>query len=297
MLQQYCTLYIYGPKENESEISPVLFDNKLSFVDVVRIFNPDIVLLPEKAIVNYFFERYGSLNATKDIPKISIEVDYYNILNDITWYQQHGINFIVNRGAYSDSDYNLPHVWLPWSAHDMFYTDETSDYLDNRIDKIAFVGGGRYSRNKYYKTRQKAIRMLEERDLIDDYGSTPPLVYKELLSKYITVLGCNFAGLRHVAAKTFEIMASGALLLTTEFGYEDVLFGNKYCFLKYKEDCSNLLELIRIYCSDRVAIKHITKNALTIINNKHLHKHRIVELYNILVALNSGKEVPKKWGI
>jgi hypothetical protein len=300
MLQQYCTLYIYGPKENEwngEEISPLKFNNKLSFVDVVKELNPDVVIMPEYDLSKLMIRGMGNLKKIKSIPKVSIEIDYYSILDTPNWFKKIGIDFIINRGPYSDSVYRVPHVWLPWSAHDMFYTDETSDYFSDRIRKVVFVGGGRYSRNKYYQIRQKAIRMLEEKKLVDYIETAPPRTYKKFLSEYEIGLSCSFKGLQMAPAKVFEIMASGAVLLTTHFIHKDILFGNEKCFFEYREDCTDLLDITEKILSDFDFAEAVTKNALRVINTKHLHKHRIKELYNILYALYDGTPIPKVWGV
>jgi hypothetical protein len=242
-------------------------------------------------------EKLGNFTSIKNIPVVSMEIDYYVSKDNPEIFKKVGIDFIINRGPYPDNVYKVPHVWLPLSAHNMFYTDEKSGYMSKRFRKMLFIGGGRYSRNKYYSIRQKAIRLLEAENIIDFYETAPPKTYSDFLGKYIGCLSCTFADLEMAPAKTFEIMASGAALLTTNFIYKDILFGNKQCFFEYKKDCSDVVKKTIEILNDYDFVAEVTKNALQRINNYHLHSHRILELYNILEAIVSGNEVPKKWGI
>jgi len=148
-----------------------------------------------------------------------------------------------------------------------------------------------------YKIRQSALfRLNEENLLCNNIGKVNSDLYPIKLRSYVGALGCS-GGIYHTPlAKTFEIIASGTALLSNYICSENILFGEKQCYFKYKDDCNNVVEIGKILLEDIDIRNEIIKNGVEIVREKHTHKHRIKELYDILLSLTEGKEIPKKWG-
>jgi len=95
-------------------------------------------------------------------------------------------------------------------------------------------------------------------------------------------------------AKNWEIPASGGLLFSNDFIGREQIFGDKL-FIEYKEDCSDVVEkAFDILHND---YSDLAYSAWKIIGERHLHSQRIKELYDILVAVLKGKQVPDRWNI
>jgi len=294
-LKDFCEFYVYGYKERElngEDISPIEFDRKAKVKDIIKELKPDLLLLPSTPIALLFKGIKTKLN----IPKVLFEVDYYAV-KDKHWYKKSHIDLIVNRGIECvEEETKVKSVWLPLSAQEQdFYTDPNSNYLDNRLKKVVFVGGGRYSLNKLYFHRQVAIRTLESMDLLDYIGHVGYERYPTILKSYLIGLSDGFPPLNTPAAKTFELMASGTAVLSTYLRNKEVLFGEKQCYFEY--NLGNVQDIAKKVLNDMDKIKETTMNALEVINKHHLHKHRIIEFYDILNALIAGREIPKKWGL
>lgn len=290
--------FVYGQNEdkiNGPEISPIIFDSSITINDLIKEFDPDIIIPPEYAKLRQKKNKLHELSfKNTSVPVIIIEIDSYEI-QDKNKYPEYGIDFIIERAP--DIEHKIPSVWLPLSANeDDFFTDPDSDYISDRYNKLVFVGGGRYSRNKYYSTRQKAIRYLEAEDLMTYEGECGFYKYPNILKSYIGALSCSFPPLYHLAGKAIEIMASGTALLTTKIGPSKRLFGDKQCFFTYNENCEDIVSITKSMLENRDNTREVIHNALTIVNEKHLDKHRIIELQNILNAIVYGGEIPDLWG-
>jgi len=299
-LKEHCDFFIYGKDEQElngEEISPIEFNHKLSLKDVANIIKPDIIVMPEYIISKIMLSRVAGFEQIKNIPKVSLEIDYYTYLNDNNenWYKEKGIDLIICRGPYAANLFPIRNVYLPWSAHEDFLTDPTTDYLSSKYNKILYVGGGRYSTNVLYRTRQLAIRMLELDGSLDYYGNVGYEAYPKLIKQYRCGLSCSLYYLNMAPAKAFEIMATGATLLSNDFICSDSLFPGKQCYFKYEQDCSDILKVSRIIQNDADLVKEVTFNAINMINNYHTDSIRAKELYQILESFVYGKPIEDKW--
>jgi hypothetical protein len=95
-------------------------------------------------------------------------------------------------------------------------------------------------------------------------------------------------------------MGYGTGLLCTQFNGMQRLFGlndkdDPYCVI-FKDDCSDLIFKAEKITKDIEFTRRMTTKAREVIEERHLHTHRLVELKNILTALVEGHEVPKVWG-
>ena len=287
---------VYGPNEkylNGDLISPIEFDINLQLNDVIKELDIDILMLPELVLCKKFFS-YCGVEKVKTIPKVIFESDFYAI-TDVDWYKEMGIDLMLMLHPYDPSILPIASVWLPPSASREQFLVEKID--DDRVNKVTFVGGGRYSTNKYYKTRQDAIRILENEGLLDCYGEVGYDDYPKILKMYRSALSCSFPPLDFPPIKTFEIMASGTTLITTPFKYKDILFGSEKCFFTYNKDCNNILNVVDYIQHNAEEAKYIAEVALHKVRDNHLFEHRAKELFLILSSLLTHNSIPKKWGI
>jgi hypothetical protein len=275
-LRKYCDVYIHTNLENINSL--------------IREVNPNILLLPEYPISRFFNFDLKSVT----IPKVVIDIDFWD-LDDKNWYINNGIDFVISR--YSNITDSVPSVWLPFSVdEDKILIDIDSNYLDNRINFLTFVGSGRYSNNKYYFTRQKALKLLEQNDMIDYIGEIGYDLYFDTIKRYNYALSCSFPPLYKAPTKIYEIMSCGTLCLTTKIEQKEKLFGKEEVYLEYTSDCNNLIDVIKdIYSMNKKEIYRITRNALNIIQKHHLDKYRVKELYNILKNIVNDKQVYDRW--
>jgi len=292
-LRELCNLKVYGQKEydlNDRELSPIPYNGKMTANDLIKEFNADVFLFPEHAIMR----KVAPKELEKiNIPTVLMEVDYHGLKDRKDFYKKNNVDLVLKKEFY-DLECSTPSVVLPHSADEReFYTDPNSNYLDNRKNIIGFIGNA--GKNKYYRIRRKALEILMSAKLLENKGMVGAELYPETLKKYISCLSCAFADLHGVPAKIFEIMASGSALLVQRSKGNKRLFGNKQCSFIFRDDCSNIVEVAKTILTKKELVKKVTKNALEVVNQHHLHKHRIVELYDILKALVSGKKVPRKW--
>lgn len=302
-LARLCNLTVFGPLEDEinkgeytiegNEISPTKFDAEISSQEIIKELDIDLILLPEWGLVQNTESWEGC-----PLPVVMVEGDFY--CTPKGWYKEKGIDLVVSRAP--ASKFGVPSVWLPYSANEEeFYTDENSNYVNNRAQEITFIGDGLFPArsliNSYYEIRREAVRTLLKHNLLQLRGNLGSEHYPFMLKKSIAALSCSFPPLYCAPAKTWEIMASGTALLSTHFRMRKELFGEEQVFFEYEADMSNIVEVAKNVLLDLPKTLEVTKNALTIVNKKHLDKHRIVELYNILKAILSGEKIPILWGI
>lgn len=293
-LKKYCDVVIYGPYEhtlNSADISPIRYNIDKSLKEVIDEVKPDMLVLPEYAILTSQIRGWEELSNISSIPKVSIEIDAYVIDKELKWHTSMGINFIISRGPFNKSYFDVPSVWLPWSVPDDFYLKE---FTRNKLNKILFFGGGRFGKNEFYKTRRKAIFLLERKDLLDYFPPNTYVMYRDYLRKYKCSLSCSLSELRMPPAKNWEIPASGGLLFTSDFIGRKKIFGEKL-FIEYKDDCSDIIEKAEdILCNDYTDLAFL---AWKRIGEMHLHSIRILELYNVLKAILEGNKVEDRWNI
>lgn len=288
--------YIYSPHEFKiggKNVSPLKFDDKLSFEDIIGEFKPDIILLPEHSVLKR--ESIKGIRKRTSAPKLILENDYYCV-EDKEFYRNYNIDLILNRsGQYIDKkEVGVESVLLPFAVPENVRSRDEID-LSSVRRKIVFVGGGRYSNNELYSTRQFVIRRLEELDLLDYFGEIGYDRYFPVLKSYLYGLSDSFPPINAPPMKTFEMMSCGLVVLTTPLNemVKVLLFGNDECFVEY--NVANIEEVVYRIIRDTDRTIEIIDNSLKIINSRHLYKHRLCELQAIFDSILSGRDIPKKW--
>lgn len=207
-------------------------------------------------------------------PKIAIEGDYHQHYKKEIKYIS-GIDLMLHRhlSTYRLAIKTLPninHILFPCSVDtNIFYPQKFK-----RINKIAFIG------NYYYRDKE-AFEILKNKNLLGFKGKKIEWEYLNYLQNYTVYF--NHSGKYNIDnAKAFEIIASGGILFTNKCdnGFE-YLFG-KNVFLTYDFDHNDLILKAENIFKDVNFQKHLIKNGLKIIKEKHTHEIRAQELLDII---------------
>lgn len=285
-LQGLCDFKVYGPKEHENDknLAPISYNRKMTTKDIINEFKPDILLLHMHEFINWIPKDFKHIT---EIPKVMIEVDYWST-PDIYWYKNVGLDLLINRGPYKNT--TIPSVWLPMCADGKeFYVDDNI----KRLNCITFTGT--CNGQKMYGVRRKAVEVLGNSSIFKNDGTIKGNKYSDNLRRYIGILSGSNTYMP--PAKIFEAMACGTVVLSNHINCMKSLYGSSDLYYKYKDNCSDIIKVANELVNDVDKREYIANTVLTISNEKHLDKHRIVELYNILLSLVEGREVPVTWEI
>lgn len=313
-LGKYCNLTLYG--SNQKEVLDKVdkkFTDKIRFVEHSNHYNvddmitacgkPDVILMHQyvsaKSLKPKGFE-------TCKIPKALILFDTYVNENHtankkkIDFAQSQNINLIIRRGCQSFYDnelWNIPSVWLPFSVREeTFYTDPTTQFLYGRSNLVTFVGSGYESKNILYPTLKKSVDILKQKGLMSYQGIVGLEKYPNALKTCVAALSYVFEQYRGHPAKLFELMGSGTAVITPSFSNRTELFGEEeVCwFYNNPDELKDIVPEI-LHHRNREELYRRTRNALNVINSRHLDHYRCIELVNILKALAGGSQIPSLW--
>jgi len=294
-LRDHCDeFYVYGPEE-DSKFAPVDYNKRFNMKRIVEEFKPDVLLLQ----MSEFYSKWlpNDFKDIKNVAKVIIEHDFWHVLEkvghgtvNLDWYKKNNFDLIIQKSPYLNTEKltGVPSVMLPFSANDKEFFDDNEE----REHKIVFIGNRK--NKKKYTTRAKAMQMLSKNEKCKIIGFVKPGLYPKRLREFTCALSGN--DIHNPLGKTYEIMASGTTLLTNYINHSKILFGEE-CFFEYKDDLSDVLEVATEMMNNLPKRKEYTKRAYDIMHEKHMDKHRIIELRDILQALLDGKEIPRKWGL
>lgn len=281
-------VHFYGPSEIDPNRSPLRYQSSLSIKKIVKYYSPDVIFVFSYFCCSSCLPR--GFSEYKKIPKICIEVDYWNVRHK-SWYSRNNFDFIIQRGYYNTSI--IESVWLPFSCAEDIIRNRKP--IEEKIHKIGFVGRGfKYKGNpKYYPFRRKAIKSLSDQNLIQVVGAVGHNRYPREIAKYFCYLS-DTGRVKSPPAKTFEIMGAGSVLLTTPFHGAFRLFDEKEVCVYYTlSGVKNVAKRLLSFSKDRV--KEIVSNATEEIDSKHLDVHRLEELEYITSTYIAKKRIPRKW--
>jgi hypothetical protein len=287
-------LITYGPGV-PTPFGKKFYHSKITFDDLVSEFKPDVVMIyPMTNVYAWIPKGFAS----SSIPKVSIECDWWAMTpNQKSWLIEHRINLIIQRGYIIDKLRDIPSVWLPFSVSEREFIKNQGVPLKYRKYKIGFIGRGAERRMKWsgvYQNRFKAVYALKSHGLINIEGRVGHARYPACVAKY----RCCFSDCGRLSsppAKTFEIMGSGALLLTDYFnGHNELFDGEEVCKFYNKKNLVNVAK--SIWNGNMDELQEIVNRGVSIINKRHLDRHRIGELVHILTTYLEKRKVEKIWG-
>lgn len=291
---QEMEIVAYGPDLNlvYGTVSPIEYNPEITLEQLCERFKPNVIVLNTKSrmFMHYnphteqAFDCWLPKDFTKfnKLPKVVIEEDYHYEKHD-KWYQEVGINLILQR-HYNSSlrQQNVPMIWFPFSVDTTIFKPNPEI---NRIRKIGFAG----SLNAAYPERGMFKKIIEPHGLLDIFQCKEKIGsnYIEFLQSYLFVL----SGISHfniTPAKMFEIMASGAIMLTNNDGHLNKLF-NEDSFIVYdlktKFFEKTMIDTIAHFITNPEKTKTITYNGVQCIRERHSHDVRIKELKVLLESI------------
>lgn len=264
--------------------TPIIYDENITLQELTRYLSIDVILIAQKSRMfwNYhpplnfpLYENKSWLNGLNKvtIPKIVIEEDYHYEKDD-SWYIENGVNLILQR-HYSQylRQSKVRMEWLPFSVNTTLFHPSDKE----RKNKICFTGS--FS-DDTYKIRREASLLLQKEGLCDVF-SNKEKVYKKYvdnLQEYISHICCG-SSFEICPAKSFEIMASGSVLLTNRYLGIDKLFPeNSYFSYKLPE----VLSTANIIIKNKKLREEVVTNALNCIKEKHTDEIRTKELIQFI---------------
>jgi hypothetical protein len=278
-------IVVYGPGTHEAypDISPLAYSKLLVSHHLREIFKPDVCILNTKSRM---FEHYSPHTNSalgcilpedfKDwgIPKIVIEEDaHYE--KDGQWYQDMGIDLLLQRHhSQSLREWGVKTLWHPFSVDEKIFCPNRSP----RINKVCFAG----HITSPYPERRRFCDSLKAHSLIDIFEHKEKINEKYLycLQEYVAHL--SSASIYNIsAAKNFEIMSSGSVLITPKFSGIDLLFPeDSYC--EINSDGSDIVEKTKRILNDIDYRNKLISGGLKCIKEKHTNEIRTKELIKIL---------------
>lgn len=258
----------------------------ISIFSLYQDLKPDIVIC-------YAHPAHFNLDEIQKItcPKVCIEVDYYKSpASKISVYQRAKFDLVLQRGAFQLPNFGIPTAWLPFSADPNVFSP-----LLRLKAKINCVGLAASIRAPIYSQRRIATNKLQSAGLLricdKCFGDVK---YSTFLRKTRIILTSTEINSPH--GKLFEIMASGSVALTSPFNGEEALFGSTPCFIKYKQDCSDIVDKAKFFINNPVSYRELQLNSIKVFQEKHTDDIRLKELYQHLENLLNGKPLVKPWG-
>lgn len=297
-LGRYTDLYIFNRYSDMFQHgTSIPYEKHKKIKDVVSDVKPDLLLC-------YRTKRMLDEDPVIDVPVVFIEQEYplWQTPDLVGCIQRHNTKVVILTGWFPEAETMLgvPVYWMPFSANEEYFYTEEVDHA-NRKKEVCFFGmasshriGGTYA----YRVRRKAIQYLGHNGLMRKEPPAPdnkknkwlihsPNEYPKRLKSCYAALSCAFNTLGQVPLKSFEIMASGTALLTQAYKPEITqrLFGPNAPYFTYKKDMTDIVPTARHILEDDDHRIEMCKQALHLVNTKHLHKHRILELYEILQSV------------
>ena len=315
-LNDLCDLTIYG--SNPKELKRNLGEDKFKEFKLVEHKNeykskemlrecgtPDVILCHQFSNTRSIMP--GDLDTVK-IPRAILLFDTYlnggNTGNKskISYVQEKKFDLVIRRGCqsfYENDMWKTPSVWLPFSVRaENYFTSPETRFLYGRLNKLTFVGGGYESKNQLYETLKLAVDTLKKGcDSFSYQGIVGVEAYPNAIKNCVAALSYTFEDYKGHPAKLFELLGSGTGVLTTPFTNKKELFGEEDVCWEFEPNCRDIVKIANrmLDSNERKELYRRTRNAVEVINSKHLDEHRIVELYNILEALAGGSQIPQLW--
>jgi hypothetical protein len=270
--------------------------------DIEDKYDPDAVILYDSCAPKGGYERFSdTFFKSFRCAKVVVEVDFWKKIhrNRLDFYVKNEFDLIIRRGPFGGMKTieGIPSVWLPFSISPEFMDDG-----HDRRDVIGFAGAFKPkidlpNGTQCYYQRRRSMKLLKDAGILEHFVKGRTLEgskrYPDFLRSVFAVL--SSAELKVPYAKTFEIMGSGAVLLTPDFQHKESLFGFDELFVTYKDDCSDVVEKAKKILNEKDWAKAMAKRAYSVVQTLHTHEKRIMELFWHLYRLLNGYPVLHVW--
>lgn len=283
----------YGPELHQvyKSVTPINYDAKYKMIDLYNELKFDFIICMTKSRMFHYYNPHtdvakdcwlpSDFNEFNKVPKLVLEEDYHYEKSD-NWYKEVGIKLILQRhyNSYNRQE-TVPMEWFPFSVDTTTFKLGTKE----RIKKVGFAG----TCNSAYPERQSVTEFLRKNNLLEGFFKKEKIgnSYIEFLQSYDIILS-GISAYNITPAKMFEIMASGAILLTNDDGHLERLFP-KDTYITYQSDSvykmQSLITTLKNLLDNKQEIEKIRQKSIDCINSRHSHDVRINELVSILGKL------------
>lgn len=294
-------LWAYGPmiQEGYPGLSLIKYDPKRTMQELHDMFHFDVVIVNTKSRCFSFYNPKTGVEEGMWLPpgfaewgttkKIMMEEDYHYEKND-EWYFQMKFDLILQR-HYSQSlrKDNVPMHFFPFSVDTATFNPHSEWSVHQgsalkllpqhkRERKIAFIGN---DADACYKYRHGCTEKLCREHLAISYAGSKKQNghYVQALRQYVGYVACG-STYEICAAKNFEIIASGGILMTNLFEGIDLLFPPN-CYVAYKNDHSDVVHNGRRLVYDFPYAKTVQEHGYKWLLDHHTHHIRIHELLQL----------------
>jgi len=294
---------VYGPMMWDAfpHMCVCKYDENLTLEQLRSFYGFDVIIVNTKSRCFFYYDPKANraegcwlpkdfTTFTKSIPRLILDQDsHYE--KDGKWLQEMKFDMILQR-HYSQSlrDWGIPCKWLPFSVDtSTFHKDRlTCDHkgvplrlppYEQRIKKICFTGN---NADDAYVIRRTAINRLLAVGVAANFAGAKKVdgEYVQVLRQYVGYLSCGSI-YEITAAKNFEIMASGGVLLTNRFKGIELLFPDN-CYVPYSNDCCDIEVQANRILNDVSYTANIVQKAHECIRARHTHEVRMNELVDII---------------
>lgn len=287
----------YGPSLHEaySSVTPIEYNPDLTLEELHSELKFDFVMCMTKSRMFHYYNPHTDIakdcwlprdfDKFKKTPKLVLEEDYHYEKSD-KWYKEVGINLILQRHYNSYvrgiGQETVPMQWFPFSVDTTVFKSNPNKA---RIKKIGFAG----TCNGAYPERQYMTELLRRNNVLEGFFRKEKIgsAYIDFLQSYTMILS-GLSAYNITPAKMFEIIASGAILVTNDDGHLDKLFPTE-CIVKYRSDSSSQMSTfinhVKELLEDNNKINRMMTKGIECIHTRHSHDVRIKELVQILGKL------------
>lgn len=276
----------------DNRATAVYYLNSLNHLSNLKIltkepqeeYNMDIQLMIEypdcyNKVDSFFKKRLGT-------KKVFYSIDPYLTFNTVKgYYNKYDLDHVFTSQKSYVAKFKEAGVdkvsWLPFAAHQMHMNTAIRPSETKQVYDVAFVGT--LFNNKFQKARYDLLVSLYKNFNVNPLHLAVP---EEIGLLYRTAkIGFNKSADKELNMRTFEIMASGRMLISDPqdgmcdlFIKPDKDYVSIYETFDLYNDAADLTKKVRYYLKDESEREIIAKKAQELIAKKHLYIHRAKEL-------------------
>lgn len=280
----------YGPEIHIGypDICCFAYDPNLSWKSILQKTKADVAILNTKSRMFDYYSPHtktakgcilpNDFASSKDIPKIMIEEDYHYETDD-NWYHDVGIDLILQR---HHSQFlrkgKVKNMWFPFSVDISIFKPSGIQ----RKNRLCFVGHD----TSAYPERKAICSILKNTNTADWFNGQQKINdnYVRCLQEYVAHLSTS-SMYNITAAKNFEIMSSGSLLVTDRFSGIDELFPAD-CYCAIDKNGKDIMQKLHKILTQPEYVRQKVQNGLACIKEKHSNEIRTEQLINIIKELS-----------
>ncbi len=270
--------------------APLVVKNGEEIVEdiIPRDYHPLLILQPEAS------PRLPHGLVTSLIPTGCFQIDTHSgTAKRITWSMLYDYAFVFHSGY----DQTFRQAGHPRSVH-LPHAVEANQFAESDNERVYEVGWVGNLQGRVYSTRRQYIEVLRSQFRMNDIGRY--YSFEEMADTYKRAkIVVNISGDEFLAAanlRCFEVMASGALLMTTrpsELSQLGFIEGRHYVSFDNEPE---LLEAVKFYLHHEEERRNIAEGARALVLEKHTYDNRAENILQLLRQDNGKLFAPaRQW--